>query len=83
MKNWKVKQFRELTVAELYEILRSRSEIFVVEQQYICQDLDGMNEKPSMFSARRTAGLQPDCLYSATARCARPDETGSESLRLV
>ena len=45
MKNWKAKWFRELTAGELYEILRSRSEIFVVEQKCIYQDLDGMDDK--------------------------------------
>ena len=41
MKTWKAKWFGELTAAELYEILRSRSEIFVVEQQCVYQDMDG------------------------------------------
>ncbi|MBQ7183919.1 MAG: GNAT family N-acetyltransferase [Clostridia bacterium] len=41
MKNWKVKWFTELTAAELYEILRARSEIFVVEQSCVYQDIDG------------------------------------------
>ena len=41
MRSWKVKWFRELTTAELYEILRSRAEIFVVEQECVYQDLDG------------------------------------------
>lgn len=36
-----VKKFSELTVEELYDILRLRSEIFVVEQQCIYQDMDG------------------------------------------
>ena len=35
------KLFRELTVDELYELLRVRSEVFVVEQDCIYQDLDG------------------------------------------
>lgn len=34
------KTFEELTTRELYEILRVRSEIFVVEQQCVYQDLD-------------------------------------------
>lgn len=33
--------FEDLTVRELYEILRLRSEVFVVEQQCIYQDMDG------------------------------------------
>ena len=35
------KQFSELTTAELYEILRVRSAVFIVEQQCIYQDIDG------------------------------------------
>ena len=37
----KSKWFNELTTTELYEILRSRAEIFVVEQNCVYQDLDG------------------------------------------
>ena len=35
------KLFRELTVDELYELLRVRSEVFVVEQDCVYQDMDG------------------------------------------
>ena len=35
------KRFQELTVDELYELLRVRSEIFVVEQDCVYQDMDG------------------------------------------
>lgn len=35
-----VKNFDELTLRELYELLRARSEIFVVEQECIYQDID-------------------------------------------
>jgi len=34
------KTFSELTAAELYELLRIRSEVFVVEQDCVYQDLD-------------------------------------------
>ncbi len=37
---WKIKTFNELTTAELYEILRIRAEVFVVEQTCVYQDLD-------------------------------------------
>ena len=36
-----VKRFHELTVDELYELLRVRAEVFVVEQNCVYQDLDG------------------------------------------
>lgn len=35
------KAFRELTLDELYELLRVRSEVFVVEQDCVYQDMDG------------------------------------------
>ena len=35
------KLFRELTVDELYELLRIRAEVFVVEQDCVYQDMDG------------------------------------------
>ncbi len=35
------KRFDELTVDELYELLRVRSEVFVVEQDCVYQDMDG------------------------------------------
>ena len=36
----KIKRFNELGLMELYEILRCRSEVFVVEQGFPYQDLD-------------------------------------------
>ena len=37
--------FQELTVDELYELLRVRSEVFVVEQDCVYQDMDGDDQK--------------------------------------
>ncbi|WP_415457269.1 GNAT family N-acetyltransferase [Bifidobacterium sp.] len=37
------KFFGELSTAELYEILKARSEIFVVEQQCVYQDVDDVD----------------------------------------
>ena len=39
------KIFKELTTDELYELLRVRSEVFVVEQKCAYQDLDGDDQK--------------------------------------
>ncbi|TJY34804.1 GNAT family N-acetyltransferase [Pontimicrobium aquaticum] len=39
------KTFQELTTKELYDLLQLRSEIFVVEQDCVYQDLDGKDEK--------------------------------------
>ena len=38
---WQIKPFEALTVMELYEILKLRSEVFVVEQNCVYQDIDG------------------------------------------
>lgn len=40
-----VKNFNELSIDELYDILRLRSEIFVVEQDCVYQDVDGKDKK--------------------------------------
>lgn len=40
-----VKTFEELNTAELYDLLQLRSEIFVVEQDCVYQDLDGKDQK--------------------------------------
>jgi len=39
------KSFHELTVDELYELLRVRSEVFVIEQNCVYQDMDGDDQK--------------------------------------
>lgn len=39
------KTFRELTTDELYELLRVRSDVFVVEQNCVYQDLDYDDQK--------------------------------------
>lgn len=41
---WKIKSFGDLSVNELYDMLRLRSEIFVVEQNCIYLDLDGKDK---------------------------------------
>ena len=40
-----VKNFSELTTTELYKILQLRSEVFVVEQDCVYQDLDFKDQK--------------------------------------
>lgn len=42
--NFEFKNFYELSHDELYDILQLRSEIFVVEQQCIYNDLDGLDK---------------------------------------
>ena len=42
---FKIKRFKELSALELYQLLQLRSEVFVVEQNCIYQDIDGKDEK--------------------------------------
>jgi ElaA protein len=41
----KTKTFQELTATELYYLLQLRSEVFVVEQDCVYQDIDGKDQK--------------------------------------
>ena len=41
----KTKTFQELSTKELYDLLQLRSEVFVVEQNCVYQDIDGKDEK--------------------------------------
>ena len=40
-----VKKFQELTTTELYEILKARAEIFIMEQEINYQDMDDIDYK--------------------------------------
>ena len=40
-----IKSFSELTTSELYQILRLRSEVFVVEQDCVYQDVDDKDQQ--------------------------------------
>ena len=42
---FKIKRFNELSLQELYESLQLRSEVFVVEQNCVYQDVDGKDTK--------------------------------------
>jgi len=59
----KVKTFQELNLDELYEILALRSEVFVVEQDCVYQDIDGKDQK-----ALHISGYKDDKLVAYT-RC--------------
>ena len=45
MISWTLKKFSDLTPNELYAILRLRSEVFVVEQNCVFQDMDNKDHK--------------------------------------
>lgn len=41
----KIKRFKALSVSELYSVLQLRSEVFIVEQNCVYQDIDGKDSK--------------------------------------
>ena len=41
---WQIKQFNELSLQELYSLLKLRSHVFIVEQNCVYQDVDGKDE---------------------------------------
>lgn len=64
--NIEVKKFSELTLTELYDILQLRSEVFVVEQDCVYQDIDGKDAE-----ALHVIGFKNDKLVAYT-RCFKP-----------
>ncbi|MAU71160.1 MAG: GNAT family N-acetyltransferase [Pseudozobellia sp.] len=52
-----VKPFLDLGLKELHEILRLRSEIFVVEQDCVYQDIDGKDEKALHVIGRKNGEI--------------------------
>jgi len=63
-----VKTFDELSKQELYSILRLRSEVFVVEQDCVYQDIDRKDDK-----ALHIMGIE-DGILVAYARCFQPGD---------
>lgn len=61
-----IRTFNELTLQELYGILRLRSEIFVMEQDCVYQDIDNKDQK-----ALHILGME-DGFLVAYARCFGP-----------
>ena len=43
--DWKLVAFETLTVAELYAMLQLRTEVFVMEQNCVFQDMDGADDQ--------------------------------------
>lgn len=53
-----IKRFEELSVGELYEILKARSAVFVVEQSCVYQDLDDKDKGAYHLWLRDEEGLK-------------------------
>ena len=61
-----VKTFEELSTHELYDILQLRSEVFVVEQDCVYQDLDGKDTKALHIIGKKEGKIV------AYTRCFKP-----------
>ena len=70
---WTVKTFDQLTLEELYEILRLRVDVFVVEQQCPYPEIDGKDREALHVFARDQEGIQ------AYLRVLRPGVSFSEA----
>ena len=70
---WTVKTFDQLTLEELYDILRLRVDVFVVEQQCPYPELDGKDREALHVFARDQEGIQ------AYLRVLRPGVSFSEA----
>ncbi|MEG1824641.1 MAG: GNAT family N-acetyltransferase [Cloacibacillus sp.] len=67
---WQIKVFDELTASEVYDILKLRCEIFIVEQQCHYPDVDGADRGAwQLFSYADDGGL------AASMRILRPGVT--------
>ncbi len=58
---WKIKSFEELSIHELYEILKVRQEVFVVEQTCYYLDADGYDEKALHLFAEKEGKIIAYC----------------------
>jgi ElaA protein len=60
---WRFERFLELTLHDLYALLQLRSEVFVVEQRCVFQDMDGSDDQAMHLLGKRDSRLL------AYARC--------------
>jgi ElaA protein len=68
-----IKTFNQLTTKELYDVLQLRSEVFVVEQDCVYQDIDGKDQK-----ALHVLGFKKDKLIAYT-RLFKPGDYFNEA----
>jgi len=58
---WKVKTFSQLSTEELYEILKIRQEVFIVEQACYYLDADGYDERAVHIWAEKDGEIAAYC----------------------
>ena len=74
--DWRWKPFPALTAAEVYDMLEARNVVFVVEQQCVYNDVDGLDKDAwhlFAYSAETAERAEPP----ETAERARAPQTGS------
>ncbi|UXH77192.1 GNAT family N-acetyltransferase [Roseateles amylovorans] len=76
--HWTCEHFDELTTASLYQLMRLRSEVFVVEQRCVYLDPDGLDDRVWHLCGRTDDGalhayarLLPPSLGEGAARIGR------------
>lgn len=58
---WKIKTFEEFTVSELYQVLKARIDVFVVEQNCPYPDLDDYDQKAIHIWAEEKGNVLAYC----------------------
>lgn len=58
---WKIKTFEEFTVPELYNVLKARIDVFVVEQNCPYPDLDNYDQKAVHIWAEQNGDVLANC----------------------
>lgn len=58
---WKIKTFEEFTVPELYNVLKARIDVFVVEQNCPYPDLDDYDQKAVHIWAEENGEVLANC----------------------
>ncbi|HEV3104774.1 MAG TPA: GNAT family N-acetyltransferase [Trinickia sp.] len=73
---WRWKPFAELTVAEVYDMLAARSAVFVVEQNCVYGDIDGLDN--AAWHLLAYSGRGGDAKLAGYLRVLLPDETSTD-----
>ena len=60
--NWKCLSFGDLSLTDLYDLMRLRQEVFVVEQNCVYLDADGYDQKARHLLGRDGEGQLVACL---------------------
>lgn len=58
---WKIKKFEDLSAQEIYEILRVRTEVFIIEQDCHYQDEDNYDQKAVHLWAEENGEILAYC----------------------